>query len=57
MSSKDNRDMHEEISKDEIVISLIFTWNVFNQSYVNGVNILVKIPRTEIRPKARLVNG
>ena len=44
VSSKDNRDMHEEISKHEIVISLIFTWNVFNQSYVNGLNMLVYIP-------------
>ena len=57
VSSKDIRDMHEEISKDEIVISLIFTWNIFNKNYVNGVNMLVYIPSTELRAKAWLVYG
>ena len=41
VSLKDIRDVHEEISKDEIVISLIFSWNVFNQNCVNCVNMLV----------------
>ena len=45
-------------SKGEgIVIPLVLTWNVFNQNYVNDVNILVWIPSAEIKAKAQLVNG
>ena len=29
-----------------------FTWNVFNQNYVNDVNMLVWIPSAELKAKA-----
>ena len=45
-------------SKGEgIIIPTFFTWNVFNQNYVNDVNMLVWIPSVDLKTKARLVNG
>ena len=35
----------------------ILTWNVFNQNYVNHVDMLAWILSAVLKEKARLVNG
>ena len=42
---------------EDIVIPSILTWNVFNENYVNDVNMLVWIPSAELKAKDQLVNG
>ena len=51
---------HQELcyyKGEGIVIPQILTLNVFNQNYVNDVNMLIWIPSVKLKAKARLVNG
>ena len=40
-----------------LVIPLVLNWNVFEQNYVNDVNMLVWIHSAKLKDKVRLVNG
>ena len=40
-----------------VVIPPILTWNVFNQNYVNDVNMLVWIPSAKLKAKDGLENA